>query len=46
MPLNITEFSVTFIFQSFPGKKVEMFAEKDSVGFGASIIVALSYIHI
>jgi len=45
-PRNVTESSVTFVLQSFPGKKVEMFAEKDCAGFGISIIVALSYIHI
>jgi len=43
---NVTEFSVTFLLQSFSGKKAEMFAEKDCVGFGASITVALSFIHI
>jgi len=45
-PRNVTEFSVTFVLQSFPRKKAEIFEEKDCVGFGASITVALSYIHI
>jgi len=44
-PRNVTEFFVTFVLQSFPGKKAEIFAEKDCAGFGASIIVALSIIH-
>jgi len=44
-PRNVTEFSVTFVLQSFPGKKAEIFAEKDCAGFGASIIVVLSIIH-
>jgi len=35
----VTEFSVTFVLRSFLGKKAKMFAEKDSVGFGASITV-------
>ena len=45
-PQNVTEFSITFVLQSFPGKKAKMFAEKDCAGFDVSIIVALSFIHI
>jgi len=45
-PHNVIEFSVTFVLQSFPGKKAEMFTEKDCAGFGASITITLSYIHI
>jgi len=43
---NVTEFFVTFVLQSFAGKKAKIFAKKDCVGFGASITIALSYIHI
>ena len=45
-PRNVIEFSITFVLQSFLGKKVEMFTEKDCAGFGASITVGLSYIYI
>jgi len=44
-PQNVTKFSVIFVLQSFPGKKAEIFVEKDCAGFDASIIVALSIIH-
>jgi len=33
-PQNVTEISVTFVLQSFPEKKAEMFAEKDCARFG------------